>query len=90
MIKCMESGIAGEGLGFNILPKIKDQAVKLGIVGTVFVKDDGSIKVIAEGKDEDLEKFAKTLKLSHFFSRIENFYILWKGTDIEYKDFSIS
>jgi acylphosphatase len=86
----MESGIAGKGLGFDYLSRIKDQALKLGLVGTVFVKEDGSIKVIAEGIDVDLEKFAKTLEPSRFFSTVENFYILWKESDIKYKDFSIA
>ena len=90
MIKCMESGIAGKGLGFDDLSKIKDQAEELDLVGTAFIKDDGSIKIIAEGRDEDLEEFARRLKPSNFFSTIENFYILWKESDIKYKNFSIS
>lgn len=90
MIKCIESGIAGKGLDFDSLSKIKNQAIKLGIVGTTFMKDDGSIKVIAEGNDADLEEFAKTLKPSRFFSSIENFYILRKEPSVKYKDFSIS
>jgi len=86
----MESGIAGKGLDFDSLSRIKDQAIKLRLVGTTFMKDDGSIKVIAEGNDSDLEEFAKTLKPSRFFSSIENFYIIWKEPSLKYKDFSIS
>ena len=59
-------------------------------MGTVFIKDDGSVKVIAEGGDENLKKFAKKLKLGNFFYTIENFYISWKESNIQYTDFSIN
>ena len=81
MYKCIESGIGGKGLNFSDLLKIKHQAENLGLVGSVFFKEDGSIKVIAEGADDSLKEFAKELKPGHFFSTIENFYIIWSESN---------
>lgn len=90
MIKCIEGGIAGKGLDYGYLSQIKHQADKLGLVGTVFIKEDGSVKVIAEGTDETLEEFAKELKPGHFFSTIENFYTIWSESNTKYTEFSIN
>lgn len=89
MVKRIESGIAGKGLGFDYLSSIKAMAIDLGLKGTVFTKEDGSIKVIAEGEDINLTKFAKKLERNFFFSQIENFYVIWHDSTKEFKDFSI-
>lgn len=90
MIKRIESGIAGRGLGSDYLSNTKDLAIKLGLKGVVFTKDDGSIKVIAEGEDVNLMKFAKKLETNFFFSSIENFYVNWLDSTKEFNDFSIN
>ncbi|MFA6585929.1 MAG: acylphosphatase [Candidatus Paceibacterota bacterium] len=90
MFKCIECGVSGKKLDFNYLSKIKEQAIKLGLVGTAFIKDDGGIKIIAEGKDENLKKFANKLKLNNLFHGVENFYILQKESNIKYTEFSIN
>ena len=89
MIKRIESGIAGKGLGFNYLSSIKDIANDLGLKGIVFTKEDGSIKVISEGEEINLQKFAKKLERNFFFTPIENFYVIWHDSTGEFKDFSI-
>ena len=90
MIKRIESGIAGKGLGSSYLSDIKELAMKLDLKGIVFTKDDGSIKVIAEGEDENLIKFAKRLEKNFLFSSIENFYVNWFDSTKEFQDFSIT
>jgi len=90
MLKRIESGISGKGLNYDYLSGIKDLAIKLGLKGVVFTKDDGSIKVIAEGEDGNLIKFAKRLEKNFFFSPIENFYVNWHDSTKEFQNFSIS
>ena len=90
MIKRIESGIAGKGLGSDYLSSIKELAIRLGLTGVVFTKNDGSIKVIAEGEDADLIKLSKRLERNFFFSPIENFYAIWHESTGEFKDFSIN
>ena len=89
MIRRIESGIAGRGLNFRNLYSFKNSAIKLRINGTVSFKDDGSVKVIAEGEEVNLIKFVKSLEKELFFSSTENFYVLWRESTRAFKDFSI-
>jgi acylphosphatase len=90
MFKRIESGIAGKGLGFDYLSSIKDVASNLELEGTVSLKDDGSIKIIAEGEEKSLLKFTKKLERNFFFSPIENFYIIWHEPTREFNNFFIN
>ncbi len=62
MVKRIESGIAGKMLGFNALGFIRDLANQSRVNGAVFTKADGSIKVIAEGEEENLVAFTEKIK----------------------------
>ncbi len=77
MIKRIESGIAGRGLGFDYLFGIKRLASQFPIKGAVFTRADGSIKLVAEGEQEVLEMFAHELEKDSRSSSIENFYVKW-------------
>lgn len=86
----MESGIAGKEFSFDYLSSVQEMAVGCGLVGVVFEKDDGSIKLIAEGEEEDLVEFAEKLeKLGFMHTVVENFYVKWDEPTGEFKDFSI-
>ena len=61
MIKHIESGIGGKGLGFPFLKEIKNIALKFQIKGIVFTKPDGSIKIIAEGIFGVLKTFIRRM-----------------------------
>lgn len=89
MIKKIESGIAGKGMGSDCLSSIKERAVELNLTGVVFLKDDGSIKVVAEGEEKDLIQFTKKIERKFFFSNIENFYVIWHESIREFSNFSI-
>ena len=90
MIKRFESGISAKAIGFEYLSWIKSYALKAHLLGTVFEKNDGSIKIIAEGEDTDLNELAKKLENSNFLFPMENFYVKWEKPKGDYKDFSIS
>ena len=90
MLKRIISGISARALGFGYLSWVKDLAVKLKLKGEVFTKDDGSMEIIAEGEEENLEKLTKKLeKKENSLSRVENFYIKWEEPKEEFEDFSI-
>lgn len=78
MLKHIESGISGRGLGYDSFRYIKELASRFKIKGVVFTKPDGGIKVIADGEERDLVEFARKLERSSFFSSTENFYVKWK------------
>ena len=77
MIKYIESGIAGRGLGSHYLQSIKNLAIRYQIKGIVFTRPDGSIKVEARGEERDLMEFANKLERESNSREIENFYTKW-------------
>jgi acylphosphatase len=90
MLKRLESGISARSVGFNDLSLIKDFADQFQLRGVIFTKEDGSIKIIAEGEEENLKEFTKELeKEEHSLSRVENFYEKWDEPTGEFNDFSI-
>lgn len=77
MIKHIESGIGGRMQRSRALFDIRDTATKLKINGVAFIQEDGSIKIIAEGEEKNLEEFAKKIERGSFFATVENFYVKW-------------
>ncbi|HTE49152.1 MAG TPA: acylphosphatase [Candidatus Paceibacterota bacterium] len=77
MIKYIESGISGKGLGFHYLQSIKNLALSCQIKGIVFTRPDGSIRVLAKGEEGDLMEFANKLERESNSREIENFYTKW-------------
>lgn len=94
MIRCIESTMWGKNLNYNYLLWICDHAINLGLKGITFFKNDGSIKVIAEGDERNLLFFIKKLRRGRFFlplfSPVENFSIQWHEPRNEFEGFSIS
>lgn len=89
MIKRIEAGLSEKSLDFDFLIGIKENAVRLGLVGKVFTKEDGSIKFIAEGEEEDLAEFAEKFEKGNFLHLVENFYVVWKEPLKEFDTFTI-
>lgn len=90
MIKRAEIGISGRSLGYEYLSLIRDYAFNFHLQGVTFEKHDGGIKVIAEGEEENLEKFSDMLQDSgSSVHAIENFYMKWADPTGEFSDFAI-
>ena len=89
MIKRIESGIMGKMLGSHSLSAIKDLADKLHLKGVAFIKHDGSIKILAEGEEDNLHDFIEELGSERIFVMPENFYANWFPADDGLKDFFI-
>lgn len=68
MLKCIESVMWGRNLSYDYLLWIRRHAIRLGLKGITFFKNDGSIKTIAEGEERNLLFFVKKLKRGRFFS----------------------
>ena len=84
----IESGVSAKTLSNEYLISIRDYALELGLVGIVFFRNDGSVKIVAEGEEEILEEFTNELKKGNDFP-IENFFIVWKKPNHQYPDFTI-
>lgn len=94
MQKCIDSTISGKNLDHDYLLWIRQNAIRFGLKGITFFKNDGSIKVVAEGEERNLLFFIVKLKRGRYFfslfSPIENFSITWHEPKNEFADFSIS
>ena len=89
MIKRIESGISAKSLEIDYLFNVRDYANSLDINGVVYTKNDGSVKIIAEGEEENLKEFIEKVKENNLLHPIENFYVLWEEPLGKFKDFSI-
>ena len=94
MQKCIDGEMWGRTLSYEYLVWIRDNAVNFGLKGITFFKSDGSIKIIAEGEEMNLNAFVEKLKRGRsffsFLSPIENFSVTWHEPKNEFNDFSIS
>lgn len=81
-------------MGYNYLLWISKTAIALDLKGKAFIRDDGSVDIIAEGDDEKLSKFIRRIRsghpVFHMFTTINNFCVRWHEPTNEYKDFSIT
>lgn len=89
MLKHIESGISGRGLGFHYLQRIKNLALKFQIKGIVFTRPDGSIKVVAKGEEKDLWEFANKLERESNSHEIDNFYVKWDAPSRDLESFYV-
>ena len=51
-----------QGVGYRAF--VRSCAMELGVVGTVRNQDDGSVLVVAEGSNDILERFEKSIDVS--------------------------
>ena len=94
MQKCIECLMWGRNLDYEYLVWIYNHAINLELKGIAFFKNDGSIKVVAEGREENLLIFVKKLQKGKrklfLLSPIENFSVSWHEARNDFEDFSIS
>lgn len=62
MLKRIEGGIAGKGFKFDYLLWIEKLASRFEIKGIIFTKNDGSIKIIAEGEEKNLLELIRKIE----------------------------
>jgi len=64
-------------------------ARSLGIRGTVENLDDGSVEVIAQGKEEKLKKLVELLHKGPFLARVIRVDVEWRKPTGSFESFSI-
>jgi acylphosphatase len=76
-----------QGVGYRYF--VKDKARKLDIVGYTKNLPDGTVEVIAQGEEANLQKLISELKKGPFLAKVEKLSIVFqKPLDI-YKQFEI-
>jgi len=68
---------------------VQRKASGLGLSGSVRNKDDGSVVVVAEGEEEDLEELIERLHKGPFLARVRDVKLSWSDATSEFKGFKI-
>ncbi|MEK7505545.1 MAG: acylphosphatase [Patescibacteria group bacterium] len=69
---------------------VRRQAKRLGLLGFVQNEKDGSVKIVAEGKETELKKLIELLHKGSFLSRVESVSVAWRSPANSFSDFTIS
>jgi len=76
-----------QGVGFRAF--VQDQAVRLGVVGWVRNRWDGSVEVLAEGQRPTLEKLLTVLYRGPRGAHVSGVAPEWSGATGEFKGFNV-
>lgn len=87
--KRIEMKITGFVQGVFLRQGVKAEAERLGLTGWVRNEPDGSVRVVAEGSDEDLQKFAEWCRKGTEFARVEKVEIEWREARESLRGFTI-
>lgn len=68
---------------------VQEQAKKLGLSGYIKNEPDKCVLIIAEGKNENLEKLINWCKVGPDLARIEKIEVKWEKGTGEFKNFVI-
>lgn len=88
-MKRLEAKIIGHVQGVFFRANTKREADRLGLVGKVRNEPDGSVYVLAEGSEDDLEEFLKFLKLGPDHAKVEKVETIWGKATGEFGEFRI-
>lgn len=89
MPKHIEIKITGQVQGVFFRQAAKEVANTLGLTGWVKNEPDGSVRIVAEGEEEKLQKFAEWCKTGTEYARVENVTVTWQNTIEKLIDFII-
>ncbi len=81
--------VYGRVQGVNFRNSTLTFAESLGLNGYVSNLRDGSVEIIAQGKEEAIEELIKWSQHGSLFAKVEGMSYRWIESDREYKDFSI-
>jgi len=68
---------------------IKDKAEKLGITGWIRNEPDGSVRIVAEGEEEKLQKLIEWCKKGTELARVKKVEVEWKEATKDFDRFEI-
>lgn len=67
----------------------KRKARALGLRGFVKNMDDGTVRVVAQGNEENLRIFIEHLRVGSLLSRVDTVAVEWGGISREFSEFEI-
>lgn len=88
-LKRAEIKIRGSVQGVFFRSGVKNEAELLGLIGFVSNESDGSVSIVAEGEEEQLQKFLEWARLGTEQARVEKIEVEWKEASGELNNFEI-
>jgi len=85
-VEILVSGVV-QGVGFRYFTR--RMAKEIGVSGYVMNLKDGRVFIVAEGTDEQIEKFISTVRHGPQFAVVKNTEISKKNAAGEFSDFKI-
>lgn len=89
MLKRLDLVISGKVQGIFFRQFIKQNATDLKLNGFVENKADGTVKVVIEGEEKDLQKLIELCKIGPKLSKINDIRLYWSNPTNEFKGFII-
>lgn len=88
-MKRIEVKVYGGVQGVFFRQGVKDMAEELGLTGWVSNELDGSVKIVAEGEEENLQKLVDWCKKGTNWSKVEDIKFEWQEASGEFSSFAI-
>lgn len=89
MLRQIECIISGRVQGMMYRDFACRKARRFGLVGIVENLLDGTVHIIAQGDQSELDQYVLLLKRGSMFSRVEAVDVRWSNTEKAFSDFSI-
>lgn len=81
--------ISGDVQGVGYRMWVRGAARKLGLIGWVKNREDGTVEVVAEGAKKGLEEFADRCKRGPDVAWVEKMEAVWEKTTGEFVGFEV-
>lgn len=88
-MKCAHIFVSGDVQGVFFRRTAKSEAEKLGVVGWVRNRNDGSVEVVAQGEKDRVDKFIAWCKKGPPFAKVENVEVEWRKNLEDFEEFEI-
>jgi len=89
MVRQLVLIIQGRVQGVFFRDLTRRQAKKLGLAGWVANQEDGTVKVVAEGEQEDLKKLIKWCYNGPRIARVDKINAQWQESTGKFSNFEI-
>lgn len=89
MMKRVTIIIFGEVQGVFFRANTQAKAQGLGLAGWVKNEADETVKILAEGEQEQLEKLIDYCRRGHKLAKVQRVEVKWEGATGEFKNFGI-
>ena len=81
--------VSGDVQGVFFRRTAKAEAEKLGVVGWIRNRNDGSVEVVAQGEKDKVDKFIEWCKKGPPFAKVENMEVEWRKNIEDFEEFEI-